>query len=382
MYLRWFFLSVSFYIRRVFSFDFKVFKYFLSNKEAVAEGFAKWHQVYTATSVTYSESVQYGIRKCNLKSLLSDRLPAMGVLDLSNVFIYGHNGHILSRDFMPLVEQSWYGMSVEKIKYPLMKPQINSFFSGTSFILASDFASNNWGHFLLDVFPRVELIKKAGFCFSEADFIFCPQFKSGMLEILKESGVPTHKIKVIKPGELIGVERLISPSFPGLKRQIAPWAAQFLNKTFQRSLINSYANKRIYLSRKGFTRSIENENELIPILEKFGFETYEVSKQSDQFEAFSQANVVVGASGAALANIAACRSGTHVLELVPSDHVYPYYFCLADSLALKHSYLVGLSLNPKSQKKIGPSFSNFYIDPLEFENALSKIIAEVDSVVL
>jgi hypothetical protein len=71
-----------------------------------------------------------------------------------------------------------------------------------------------------------------------------------------------------------------------------------------------------------------------------------------------------------LTNIVFCPQGAKVLELLPSDHIHPYYYTLADASGLDYSYLVGQSAGQRPPGAFGPSPFDFSIDPSEFRAAL------------
>ena len=67
---------------------------------------------------------------------------------------------------------------------------------------------------------------------------------------------------------------------------------------------------------------IENNSEVIEFLNKKGFTSYKVGQLSfeQQIHLFKNAKVIVGAHGAAFANLAFCNSGTQVIEIKPIHH--------------------------------------------------------------
>jgi hypothetical protein len=63
-----------------------------------------------------------------------------------------------------------------------------------------------------------------------------------------------------------------------------------------------------------------------------------------------------------------------VLELLPSDHLYPYYYTLSDAAGLTYGYLLGDSTRQRRLGAWGPSKYDFSINAAEFESALAQII--------
>ena len=89
---------------------------------------------------------------------------------------------------------------------------------------------------------------------------------------------------------------------------------------------------------------------------------------------FAEAEVVIGAHGAALANLAFCQPGTKVFELMPSDHVFPHWYTLSAAADLNYNLIIGKSEKERQLPKFGPSPYDFFIDPIIFEKALTELI--------
>jgi capsular polysaccharide biosynthesis protein len=96
---------------------------------------------------------------------------------------------------------------------------------------------------------------------------------------------------------------------------------------------------RIYIDRGGSrSRSVPNEAALADMLRARGFLVVrlETMTLSDQVALFRAASVVVGLHGAGLANIAYCRPGTLVYEIMPAHNLNPCYMVLALQAGLRY----------------------------------------------
>ena len=95
----------------------------------------------------------------------------------------------------------------------------------------------------------------------------------------------------------------------------------------QLSIKNINKNKkRIYLTRKNaFSRTIVNETEIFDILKMKNFQIIDTDTLTvnKQIEVFSKAEIVIGPTGSALANIVFCKKGTKVVEIMPK-YKFPY----------------------------------------------------------
>jgi capsular polysaccharide biosynthesis protein len=238
---------------------------------------------------------------------------------------------------------------------------------GTCLSIATDFAHNNFGHYVLDCLSRLELFKQTGGRLEDVDHVFPPPPPGrSARRALQMMGVPEKKCAWATPGSWVKAEKLIVTSFPGLKRNYPDWLPRALQQYFPELPRSS---TRVYMPRTGSRRAI-NEAELIEIAREFGFEVYDHEKCAGEPEFFSSVEAVVGAHGAQLTNLAWCRPGTKVLELISSDHRYPYYYTVADSAQLEYHCLGGQSLESRPPGSTAPSLFDFHVDPTEFRETL------------
>jgi capsular polysaccharide biosynthesis protein len=128
--------------------------------------------------------------------------------------------------------------------------------------------------------------------------------------------------------------------------------------------------RRLYITRGGGTRKVTNESALVAHLNEAGFEIYDPSRHLDPWLDFSQATAVIGPHGAGLTDLAFCLPGTAVLELLPSDHVYPYYCSLSQAAGLRYGYLIGQSERQRSKRTFGPSPYDFVVNERQFVGGL------------
>jgi hypothetical protein len=312
---------------------------------------------------------RFGSLDAGFGESVENRMPELGVLSLSNARILGPDGWLVTDDGSLLYESTWYGSSFSRhprsIAYGTPLPLL-----GTCLSLASDFARGNYGHFMLDCLGRLALFQKSGLSFDDVDYVYLPKPMSGTAaKLVRRLGIPVHKCLWAGEGD-IQADLVIGTSFPGLRRNYAPW----LTKFFRAQLVHPPVrhDRRVYVPRKG-QRKVANEEELIPILRRFGFEVYDLDDVEDEAAFFSECEIVVGPHGAGLTNLVFCSPGTKVLELIPSDHVHPYYYTIATSAGAEYSYIVGHSKGLRPQGAFGPSPFDFEVSPDVFERALETI---------
>ncbi|GBR55528.1 capsular polysaccharide biosynthesis protein [Neokomagataea thailandica NBRC 106555] len=95
----------------------------------------------------------------------------------------------------------------------------------------------------------------------------------------------------------------------------------------------------LFIERGSATnRSVNNENELAKALAEIGFTIIrpETLSVTEQIRLFSKARFVMGALGAGMANLAWCKPGTIICELVPQQHPNPCNLALATQMELPY----------------------------------------------
>lgn len=115
--------------------------------------------------------------------------------------------------------------------------------------------------------------------------------------------------------------------------------------------------RRIYVSRaNNSTRRIANEAELVPHLERLGFEAHALEKLpiAQQIELFHDAEMVVAPHGAGLVNLL-FADNARVLELFEGPLLRPHYYFL--SKARGHAYACLRSR--ESRSRIGRRYDEF-----------------------
>ncbi len=339
---------------------------------------AKWHKVYEKVPTEHLPPTFYGSCVTDLQRRLDSEFPEMGVLELECAYLYGQQGWVFSKEGYFLPDHSWYSQHVEEIKRIPRYLKIDKYLKGNCLTLASDFAVENYAHFLLDCIARLELLKKAGFRISEIDYFFCPKPPSRTAQLIFDKlGIPNDKCIWADDNwdRIVSTEKLLAPTFPGVRRNYPRWVPAFLKSELLCELPSN--KRRLYISRTGCRRNVVNEEAIEFILRKYNFEIYNPAEHENQPFDFAEAAIVVGPHGGGLSNLAFCRQGTKVLELIPSDHIYPYYYTLSNAAVLEYSCMVCQSTHERGQDAWGPSSYDFYVDEKEFDNTLLKITSGI-----
>ena len=135
------------------------------------------------------------------------------------------------------------------------------------------------------------------------------------------------------------------------------------------------ADRRLFIDRESSSsKRIVNQKELMEILTKYDFEIIKPENFSvlEQIATFRNSNFIIGAHGAALANLMFCKPQTNVIEIrskfhngsFSAPHVYMWYKELND---LKYSVLPSNIKESKSLKGRSQMDSDFMVDIQQLE---------------
>lgn len=249
--------------------------------------------------------------------------PDAGVLAIEQARVYGTNG-IVGRGDIYLPEEGFFGSRGRSVGqgwvYRKSWTPPGTPLPGTTLALVSEWADDNYFHFLVDTCARLDLFLRAGHRFEDVDHVYLPALDSPAVRtIVERLGLPADKIVRTREAPVIDCERLIAPSFPGASNSTPDWAVAFLRSR----LLPDPPPERgrpLFVSRRGATRNLRQSEALEAWLAERGFDILIPGRSPGDIERFAAAPVVVGVFGAGMANIIFCRPGTPVLEIMP-----PYY---------------------------------------------------------
>jgi tetratricopeptide (TPR) repeat protein/capsular polysaccharide biosynthesis protein len=236
-----------------------------------------------------------------------------------------------------------------------------------SVAVLSGLSGNVYFHWMVDVLPRIELLRRSGRDLAEIDWFLVNSCQHEFQrETLKILGIPEEKVLESDRLPHIQATELIVPSFAGYLGWPSGWAIDFLRREFLKEIIpgSSYP-KRIYISRsKARYRRVLNEEDVVEVLERSGFVSIlpESMSLAEQIAHFYHAEVIVAAHGSGLTNTIFSRHGTKVIELVSPHYISHYYWGISQYLKLEHYYLAG------------EAFECYPIRELMYQNSLTEDI--------
>jgi tetratricopeptide (TPR) repeat protein/capsular polysaccharide biosynthesis protein len=221
--------------------------------------------------------------------------------------------------------------------------------------ILSVLSGNVYFHWMVDLLPRIEILRRAGISLDEIDWFVVNNYQSQFQkETLTALGIPPEKILASDRHPHIQAEELIVPSFGSHLGWLQPWGLKFLRDVFLTpKVLSKLPSKpsskggfpeRIYISReKAKYRRVLNEGEVQEILGQHGFVTVSPESMSleEQIAMFAAAKIIIAPHGSGLTNIIFCQPGTKVIELISPHYLRYYYWGISQQLGLEHYYLPG-----------------------------------------
>ena len=244
--------------------------------------------------------------------------------------------------------------------------------------LLSSLAGHVYYHWMFDILPRLELLRRSDLKFKEIDwFVVNSLSKPYQQETLNLLGIAQDKIIESDRHSHIQASELIVPSFPGYLDWVPEGTIKFLRETFLPQINSNQNNQnhsKIYVSRaRAKNRRLVNEMEVSQLLTKLGFVTVFLEEMSflEQVKTFANAKMIVSPHGSGLTNLVFCSPHTQVVELFSPNYIRTDYWMISQQLDLQHYYIVGQNFSCSSLRN------------LMYQNALTEdIFVSIDALKL
>lgn len=261
--------------------------------------------------------------------------------------------------------------------------------------------AGNYAHWLTELLPKLAIVNQYEELNNHA-LLVDSWIHPNLHESINWLNGQNRQVVYVNRWQPVKADQLIDISLPGYE----PYIPQELFAKDRAIYVNSFSKfalnvlreqcyvlansedlkagaKKIYLKRSvrsSNVRRVSNIEELEHILLKYEFEFIESETLNfkEQVAACLNAEVVVGAVGAALANIIFAPKGCKVLALAPyyKHGNYYYYSNLAASLDHDLAYVLGQPLDNGNH----PMHQDYYIDKNEFSEAIKQALSRVSHI--
>lgn len=236
--------------------------------------------------------------------------------------------------------------------------------------VVSGISGSVYFHWMVDVLPRLEILRQAGYNWQDIDRIVVNSIRHPFQrETLQRLGIPESQIVESDIHPHIQADQLLVPDFAGPVGYPPPWVLAWHRRTWlqeytlgvnlnsegflelsdtQKSKLGQKTPKLIYISRHSAKyRRLLNEEAIVALLQQRGFITIspETLSVAEQAQVFSQAEVIVASHGSGLTNLIFCQPETTIIELMSPHYIRPYFWGLSRQLGLHHYYITGEALD-------------------------------------
>ena len=249
---------------------------------------------------------------------------------------------------------------------PRIKKKINS-----SVLILSQGASgnNNYFHWLFDILPKIKIFSELNNIDAVGNVYFS-KLHDYQKNIFETMGL--HNIKILDSNihRHIEAKKIYAVDHPWYYKgyileevnNMPKWIIEWLRETFLTKEKKFDSNEKIFIDRSESTFNhcqIINNEEVSLFLKSKGFSKYKVGQLSfqKQIHLFKNAKVIVGAHGAAFANLVFCQPNTKVIEMKPRNHPNFINKKISEYIGLEYN-LIETPLLEDKQKKNGDMMIN------------------------
>lgn len=238
--------------------------------------------------------------------------------------------------------------------------------------------SQNFFHWFLDVLQKLEFIDQSRDQILNFKYkIIIPNgynnsYSRKSLEAFDLNFYYQEKNEIIISEQSILLPN-IAPTGNYRKNQVLKLSRRMKNH-WTKNITNNLNNKRIYISRKNAQRrKLKNEDEIIPILKKYGFTILDFDKLNfeEQLKNILNSEILISIHGAGLTHMLWMNEKSKVLEIRARDNCNDNcYFTLASDLGHDYFYVIADKTDPKKSDHL----SDLTINKSYFLSQLQKIL--------
>lgn len=255
--------------------------------------------------------------------------------------------------------------------------------------------SSNWYHWLIEILPLAMLSSRLPIPFRDYpllvsdDYAKNANFRDSLEPFrLGRRVVELDKSSNCSVGDLIVIDSPVQGPFnlgPGLWPKVADYQLntdvlyEFRGKILKSLSIEvARPTEMLFLARNNSRRSY-NQDDLLEIAQRFGFMVVypETLSFREQVQLFYSARCIVGASGAAWANILFCQSSTIGLTWTfPEYREFCVYSSLAGIVGMDLSYLFVAAAEELSDTAKAYDM-DYQVSPVSFTRSLESILTPI-----
>jgi capsular polysaccharide biosynthesis protein len=303
----------------------------------------------------------YGCLRHESPATFSMRVPD-GVFDSTSGFAIRPSGEVLAESCASrLREEDLYRLGSLDLRQAVK-------LDGAWLCLMHPWATN-YAHWVTEFLQRAILARRHGFVGKVAIRRGSPKFVRESLEMLgfQSNDVAELDEGLYRAGELTVASASRFGNVPRIE-----YLAELRERLISAAGGDASTRRRIYISREGAERAVVNESELVPILDKRGFQILKAEELSfaDQVRLFSGCDVLVGPHGAGVFNALFMRRDGLVLEILNEARYDLLPKRMVQTLGIEHWHVHAKNLD----------FATWptHVDPRGFEVTLDMALERLE----
>ena len=314
--------------------------------------------------------------KISLNYFARDFKREQRLFQLDNARIRLDDGLLILPDGSVCQQGMWYrDFVVGHPGYSRLPPPNKQYVKGSCYSLLSKWG-NEYYHWFYDVLPR--LYTCLPYLPENINFLIKPNPKPYQIISLEALGLSRERLIEKDSDSDTLCDKLYFATPLGHTTGTAGEYVKMCGQAVVKHITECYggASEREKITRLWITRrdakvrKIKNEDQLRPILEKFGF--IEVSMEgmcwADQVNLLHSVEYMVGIHGAGLMNMIFSPNAVSVGE-IGFEGMFPSYKTLAKQCDIHYHRLVSVAMDP------GSNDTSVIVDPDKFEDWLARIVA-------
>ena len=244
-------------------------------------------------------------------------------------------------------------------------PRFKKYFKGLVVSLIQGASgNNNYFHWMFDILPRLYLISKV-IRLADVDFFYIPDAKPYQLYTLSKFKIFKNRIINSKNYRHITADKIYATSHPWYHKgyilkeakKLQPWILNWVSKNFIIHKKKFKCANKIFIDRSESIFNhcqFINNDQIIKFLKDKDFSIIQPGKLSvaKQIYLFNNAKVIIGAHGAAFANLVFCKPGTKIIEVMPIKHPNEVSKTISKEKKLNYNLIKTKNLNNKKNGDI------------------------------
>ena len=314
----------------------------------------------------YSISVADYIKAKNLEdNTYSIKNYKLSILKDFYINIYSYYSYIYDED-KNLIRESTLDNKVIHLPNEKIKVPENKVIELDDAVNTALLCHGNFWHFTFQGLDKIVAMEEAGF--KGKYLVFDTVF---IRKLLKLCDISDNKIIYVRTGEVYKVKKLhVIHECGKYDKDVLQTIKKRVLSNIDMSDLEKYP-KKLFVRRIGYSRVIKNEDEIIEILKKYGFEMMfpDDYPLEEQIKYFHAADVVFTPHGANSTNALYMHEGSRFIECFGKSYVTPFMLDIIQDNKMSYNMLVEWN----HAERIEDKAANYIIKPVLVEDTIYNL---------